>query len=210
MHDTAPEPTTGGTPAVFLDRDGVLIRDIDLMVAVEEVDVLPGVGPALAALKAAGFALVGVTNQSVVARGLIDEKGLEALHAAIDVRLLAAGGVELDMWRYCPHHPEATLPAYRVRCRCRKPAPGMLLDAARAASLDRRRSWLIGDRLSDVAAGRAAGCTTILVEGVGDVARPFVGADAVDAEPDHRAADLAAAVAIILAKGAPGPGLSRS
>lgn len=149
-------------PAVFLDRDGTLIREVDYLTEPEQVELLPGVGAGLRLLAGAGHALVVVTNQSAVARGMISESRLAEIHARMR-DLLAAEDVRLDHIAFCPHHPKVGLPGYRVSCSCRKPAPGMLLDAAERLGLDLSRSWTIGDKERDLEAGRAAGTSAVLV-----------------------------------------------
>lgn len=151
-------------PAVFLDRDGVLVEDVDLLVRADQVRILPGVPEALQALKASGFLLVVVSNQAVVARGLATEEDVLLLERDIERRLEACGGVKPDAFFFCPHHPHATVPAYRVDCTCRKPRPGLLLKASVECGIDLVRSYMVGDRRTDVAAGARAGCRTILVE----------------------------------------------
>jgi D-glycero-D-manno-heptose 1,7-bisphosphate phosphatase len=150
--------------AVFLDRDGVLIEDVDLLTDMAQARILPGVPQALAKLSAAGFDLVVVSNQTVVARGLASEADVAAVNREIARRVAALGGPLLETFYICPHHPRATLPQYRVECDCRKPRPGMLLAAARERGIDLRRSWMIGDRPTDIAAGLNAGTRAILVE----------------------------------------------
>ena len=150
--------------AVFLDRDGVLIEDRGLLVDPAGIHILPGVPTALRKLKEAGFFLAVVSNQAVVARGLISPSDLDALNARIRGLLEAAGAPPLDAAYFCPHHPEAALPQYRVICDCRKPRPGSLLRAAREHGLDLPASFMVGDRMTDVAAGAAAGCRTVLVQ----------------------------------------------
>ena len=114
-------------------------------------------------LKAAGMFLAVVSNQAVVARGLISESELAGLNRLILDQIEHAGGPRLDAVYYCPHHPEATLPEYRVACQCRKPRPGMIVQAAAEHGLDLQASFLVGDRMTDIAAGAAAGCRTVLV-----------------------------------------------
>lgn len=186
-------------PAVFLDRDGVIVRDVDLLVRADQIELLPGAAAALRRLREARLQVVIVTNQPVVARGLVTEQEVLALEAVIE-RHLRDAGVTVDAFYYCPHHPRATLPVYRVACECRKPRPGMLLRAARELGLDLAASAMIGDRLSDVAAGQRAGCRTILVETGMHAAPPIESLDgpAPLATPDHVVPDLAAAVDIVL------------
>jgi len=151
-------------PAVFLDRDGVMVEDCDLITSPEQFSVLPGVPEALARLRGAGFALVVVSNQAVVARGLATEEEVEQLNRHLERMLVRAGAPYLERWYFCPHHPAATLPAYRVDCACRKPRPGMLERAARELDLDLKASFMVGDRWTDVVAGARAGCRTVLLE----------------------------------------------
>jgi D-glycero-D-manno-heptose 1,7-bisphosphate phosphatase len=124
------------------------------------------------------------------------------LNQQLEGMLVAAGAPRLDGWYCCPHHPSATLPVYRVDCACRKPRPGMLLQAARELSLDLGASFMVGDRLTDVAAGFRAGCHTVLVETGRHTAPPIETAEPVDPglRPDAVCADLAAAADWILGK----------
>ncbi len=176
------------TRAVFLDRDGVLnraaVRDGRPYPPgrAEELEILPGVPAALASLRAAGFLLIGVTNQPDVARGTQTRAGVEAIHA----RLLR--DLPLAELLCCFHDDGAG-------CSCRKPAPGLLLQAARAPGLDLGGRYMVGDRWRDVDAGRAAGCRTVFIDH-GYAERRPVGYDA-------RVGSLAEAAAWILAQGLP-------
>ena len=178
--------------AVFLDRDGVLIDDQGFLVRAEQIRLLEGVPAALADLKAAGMFLAAVSNQAVIARGLIDESELGELNEQILLRIVAAGGPRLDAVYYCPHHPEATLPEYRLACACRKPRPGMIRRAAEEHGLDLAASFLVGDRMTDILAGVAAGCRTVLVTSGRHDAPPIVTLDPLDpgCRPDHTCANL--------------------
>jgi D-glycero-D-manno-heptose 1,7-bisphosphate phosphatase len=144
-------------PAVFLDRDGTLIEDTGFVSRPEQVRLIPGAIPALAALQRAGFALVTVSNQSGIARGLFSVEDYEAVAGHLDT-LLAAGGVRLDAREYCPHHPDFTGP-----CACRKPGTELYEAAARRLGLDLPRSWWIGDRLTDLEPARQLGGAGLLV-----------------------------------------------
>lgn len=144
--------------AVFLDRDGTLNHDTGYLHRSEDWQWLPGVPEALARLKNAGFLLVVVSNQSGIARGFFDEAHLHALHAWANARL-AEHHAAVDLWLHCPHLPEISGP-----CACRKPAPGLLLHAARVLHIDCADSWMIGDALRDVQAGHAAGCSCVLLD----------------------------------------------
>ena len=145
-------------PAIFFDRDGVLIEDSHYVGSVTEVRILSGVAEAVRLVQAAGYATVVVTNQSGVARGMFAEDVVHQVHRHIE----AETGLTFDRWEHCPHHPDGTVPEFTRDCDCRKPKPGMLLRAA-ALDLDLSRSWIIGDRASDLDAGFAAGCRSILV-----------------------------------------------
>jgi len=147
----------GGRPAVFLDRDGTIIEEVNYLRDPEAVRLLPGAAEGMRALQAGGFALVVVTNQSAVARGLLSRAGLHAVHLRLREELRAAG-VRLEGIEFCPHHPDFT-----GACSCRKPADGMLRRAAHRFDLDLARSYLVGDSRSDLEAGRRAGCRTVLV-----------------------------------------------
>lgn len=189
-----------GRPAVFLDRDGVLIRDVHDLVSPGQVELLAGTAAAIAQLRDAGLAVVVVSNQPIVARGLATEADVKRVNTHVAELIRASSGAEIDRFFYCPHHPRATLMAYRRDCACRKPQPGMLLEAAAELGIDLRSSALVGDRLSDIAAGRAAGCRAILVE-TGMHAAPPIESNAhpdVPPRPDAVCADLTAATAVIL------------
>jgi D-glycero-D-manno-heptose 1,7-bisphosphate phosphatase len=193
-----------GRPAVFIDRDGTLLEEVDFLTSEEELVLLPGAARAVARLNAAGLPAVVVTNQSGVARGLLDEQMLARLHARL-AELLRAEGASLDLVLYCPHHPELGAPPYRRICDCRKPAPGMLTEAARRLDLDLARSWIVGDDERDLAAGRAVGARGILVAtGKGAAVKAALRRDG--APLPLFAADLAQAVEWILAGGAPAYG----
>ncbi|WP_119581138.1 HAD family hydrolase [Streptomyces europaeiscabiei] len=159
-------PTTGaGRPcrrAVFLDRDGTLTEPRHYPSHPDELVLQPDIGLPLRALQHAGFALVVVTNQSGLARGLLDTAALDAMHHRLRAPL-ARHGVRLDGIYACPHHPDGTVPRYRRLCSCRKPAPGMLHQAAHDLDLDLSASWMVGDSSCDINAGHRAGTCTALV-----------------------------------------------
>ena len=149
--------------AVFLDKDGTLIKDVPYNVEPGLIRLLPGVARSLRTLHAAGYRLIVISNQSGVARGYFPEEALAEVEARLRT-LLAEAGVPLTGFYYCPHHPEGTVPEYAVNCYCRKPEPGLLLRAALAHNIDLSRSWFIGDILNDIEAGRRAGCRTMLLD----------------------------------------------
>lgn len=150
-------------PAAFLDKDGTLVEDVPYNVDPDRIRLAPGVGQGLARLRAAGFRLIVVSNQSGVARGLFPEAALERVWDRIS-ELLERFGVDLDGFYYCPHHPEGTESRYAMACDCRKPAPGLILKAARDHAVDLNRSWFIGDILNDVEAAHRAGCRAALID----------------------------------------------
>ena len=142
--------------AVFLDRDGVLISDTGYPNRIDDVRWVRDAAKAVGMLNRLGFLVFVVTNQSGVGRGYFSEKQLREFHTDMG-RALARDGARIDAWRYCPHHPEASVPDYRRRCSCRKPAPGMLLDLMRGFALEKSRCLLIGDRESDMQCASNAG-----------------------------------------------------
>jgi D-glycero-D-manno-heptose 1,7-bisphosphate phosphatase len=188
------------SPAIFLDRDGVLIEDMHLLTRVQDVKVLEGAAEALAILHKAGFRLVVVSNQTVVARGLATEEDVHTIQTYVEQMLANGGAPPMDAYYYCPHHPNANLPQYRVVCDCRKPRPGLLLRAARERNLDLKGSFLVGDRITDVIAGARAGCRTVLVETGKHSAPPIEMTEPLDQtiRSDYICADLAAAAEWIL------------
>ena len=186
----------GGRRGVLLDRDGVLVEEAGIRVG----DVVPvsGAAEALGRLSAAGFTLAVVTNQTVVARGLATEAEVDEVHRRLAVAL---GFPELRFF-VCPHHPDADDERYRLDCDCRKPRPGLLLRAADELGLDLSRSSMVGDRISDVAAGAAAGCRTVLVRTGAHAEPPIESSEPIPAGllADTEVDDLAAAVDWILAQ----------
>ena len=142
--------------AAFIDRDGVLNEERTFVHRPEDFVFIPGAVEALRTLQAAGYLLVVVTNQSGIARGLYSEADYTTLTGYMRARL-AEAGVSLDAVEYCPHLPEAVVERYRIDCDCRKPKPGMLRRASQTLDILPAASFLVGDRLSDIEAGRAAG-----------------------------------------------------
>ncbi len=144
-------------PAVFLDRDGTMVEDPGHLGDPDGVVVLEGVPEAIRTLAEAGFAPVVISNQAGVARGLFTEEAVVAVNERV-AEILAESDAKVEGWYWCPHHPDFTGP-----CDCRKPAPGLLLRAARELGLDLSRSWLVGDHGSDVEAARRAGVRPVMV-----------------------------------------------
>jgi histidinol-phosphate phosphatase family protein len=175
--------------AVFIDKDGTLIDDVPYNTDPSHVRFTPHALSGLQQLARSGFALFIATNQPGLASGRMPHAAFDALRTHIERRLRDEAGVALDGWCVCPHAPQAT-PA----CTCRKPAPGLLQRAAREHGLDLARSWMIGDILDDIEAGRRAGCSTVLL----DVGNETVWRLTPQRMPHHRCADLGAAAACIV------------
>ncbi len=153
--------------AVFLDKDGTLVENVPYNVDPDQIRLAPGAEEALRAFHAVGFLLIVVSNQSGVARGYFEEEALGPVRSRLQT-LLARAGAPLAAFYYCPHHPDGRVARYAVSCDCRKPQPGMLLRAAKEHAIDLGRSWLIGDILDDVEAGRRAGCAALLLNNGGE------------------------------------------
>ena len=149
--------------ALFLDRDGTLVEPRHYPSSPSDLILHAGIGPLLRIFQDAGWELVVITNQSGLARGYFTEDDLEKMHAWLR-EMLGEWGIELNSIQFCPHHIEGTVPHLAVACACRKPEPGMLLNAARERRLDLTQSWMIGDILDDIEAGKRAGCRTALVD----------------------------------------------
>lgn len=177
--------------AVFLDRDGTINVEVDNMRGVEQLRILPYVSDAIKKLNKLGFLVIVVTNQPVIARGWASEKEVEKIHEVL-LKRLGKRGAKLDAIYYCPHHPDANLKKYRLRCRCRKPNIGMLVKAIKQYNISKKGSWMIGDNTRDILTGRKAGLKTILVK------TGYAGKDGrYDVKPDFIAKNLSAAVKII-------------
>jgi len=149
-------------PAVFLDRDGTLLEEGNYVSDIRNVVFFPYTVDAVRLLNQAGFAVVVITNQSGIARGIVQESFLAEAHAFIDKRL-AEGGARIDGYYYCPHHPEGSIAEFTRECDCRKPKPGQLRQAAADLDLDLSRSFVVGDRWSDVDTAAAVGGRGVLV-----------------------------------------------
>lgn len=180
--------------AVFLDKDGTLVPDIPYNANPALMELSQGAGEALRALAAAGYLLVVVSNQSGVARGKFPEAALDGVSAKLE-ELCAAEGVRLAGVYYCVHHPEAEVAAYRTPCDCRKPAAGLLHRAADDLGVALEESWMIGDILNDIEAGRKCGTRTILLDSGNETEWVL----STSRLPHHTAADLREAASIILA-----------
>ena len=187
----APTRKPAARPAVFIDKDGTLIVDVPYNVDAALLRFTPHALEGLQLLDRAGYALVVVTNQPGIAAGRFTRAEFARLQHALVTRVLHVAGVELAGFYTCPHAPAAPASA----CLCRKPAPGMLRQAALAHRFDLGRSWMIGDILDDVEAGRRAGCRSVLL----DVGNETEWRRSPLREPQHRAADLLDAARHIVA-----------
>jgi D-glycero-D-manno-heptose 1,7-bisphosphate phosphatase len=186
-----------GRRAIIMDRDGTVCDEVGYVNHVDRIRLLPGSAEAIRAANETGFQTVVVTNQAGVARGYFAESLVDEVHDRVR-ELLAAEGARLDGIYFCPHHPDVGAPAYRKTCGCRKPLPGMLERARDEMGIDLSASYMVGDSVKDLEAGRRAGTTTVLVltgYGKGELEHQ---SDGWEVRPDHVAADLRAAVSWIL------------
>jgi D-glycero-D-manno-heptose 1,7-bisphosphate phosphatase len=185
--------------AVFFDRDGVVNELVPDPISglpespldPKQVRLIPGAAAALRRLQDAGYVLVGVSNQPAAAKGVVGLDRLRDVQERV-LELLESEGVVPAAFKLCFHHPEGIVSELTRICDCRKPAPGMLLDAANDLEIDLGASWMIGDTDGDVAAGEAAGCRTVLIENPGSAHKRSGGTQAAEAR------DLAAAAEIVL------------
>ncbi len=181
--------------AVFLDRDGTINEEVGYLDDLAKLVIYPQAPEAIKAINDSGMKAIVVTNQSGVARGYFAEAFVMEVHGVIQ-EALAKDQAHLDALYYCPHHPEGR-DNYRCSCQCRKPAPGMLLQAAQDMGLDLSRSYLVGDTENDMATAQAAGAKGVLVR-TGYGQKTEAGIVLGDGGPCHVADDLLAAVAWIM------------
>ncbi len=178
--------------AIFLDRDGVINRDVDNLRRVRDFELLPDAAPSIRKINESEYLAVVATNQPVIAKGFCSVAELELIHSRMETEL-GAGGAYLDAIYYCPHHPErgfaGEVPELKIDCECRKPKPGMLLRAAREMNIDLGGSYMVGDTARDVGAAATAGVKSVFV---GETASPASGV------ADYRCGTLAEAVDLIL------------
>jgi D-glycero-D-manno-heptose 1,7-bisphosphate phosphatase len=185
-------------PAVFLDRDGTMIKEVGYLSRLDDLQWFPWTSDAIRLLNRAGFVVCVTTNQGGIGLGLYTETFVTDLHARM-AATVEKGGARIDGWFYCPHHPSALIEALRVDCECRKPRAGMIDQAVERFGLDRARSFVIGDKLADVALAQNAGARGVLV-------RTGYGEEVVRANGDrvpgaaYVAADLMAATSWLLAE----------
>ena len=183
--------------AVFLDRDGVIIEDAGYVGEIERVKFIPAAGKAIRLLNENDFKVIIITNQAGVARGYFSEEAVEEINTYVQ-ETLAEEGALIDKIYYCPHYKEGIIEEYRKDCYYRKPSPGMIEEAVRDFHIDLKRSFLIGDKSSDIEAGNRAGCKTILL--AGENTRGSAGGSGIVS--DHIAPDLYGAVKWLVGHGA--------
>jgi histidinol-phosphate phosphatase family protein len=175
-------------PAVFLDRDGVLIKEAGYLDSIERLAFFPWTVDAVRVLNRAGLPVVVITNQSGIARGFFSEPFVDEVHRHVSARL-EAGGARIDAYYYCPHHPDGIVKELARRCDCRKPARGLIDRAAKDLQLDPVRSFVVGDKWTDLELAQAVGARAILVRtghGAKEALRPPAGVKA-DAVVDNLA-----------------------
>lgn len=182
--------------AVFLDRDGTILDELGYLTPSSTVVIYPWSADSIRLLKRAGYRVVMITNQGGIGLGLYDHDFVKATHDRL-TKQFADAGAEIDAWYYCPHHPEAVVEEYRVTCGCRKPAPGMLHDAARDLNLDLSKSWVVGDQWRDVQLAHVAGCRSVLLRTGHGATQEAAWPDGV-APPTETCDNLIAAVSVIL------------
>jgi len=186
--------------AVFLDRDGTINEEVGYLDSLDKFKIIPGAYEAIRLINESGMKVVVISNQAGVARGLFTEDFVKITHEYLQ-NALRKKGAYIDNFYYCPHHPTEGIELYRQVCNCRKPAPGMLLQAAQDLNIDFKRSYLVGDRFNDMEAGKKIGVRGILVKtGFGQSLLQDDGPDEATPEnkPDFIAADILEAVKLIL------------
>ena len=149
-------------PGLFLDRDGTINEEVDFLSSPHHVRILPHAAEAIREANALGFKVIVVSNQSGVARGIFTEKELAEVNAKV-LELLERDGAHIDALYYCPNHPDGTVAPYNIDSDCRKPKTGMLMRGVKEFNIDLSRSFMVGDRATDIQAGNNAGATSILV-----------------------------------------------
>ncbi len=185
------------TRAVFLDRDGTINVDVGYLNHPDQMELIPRAGDAIRLLNEAGFKAVVVTNQAGIARGLLQEELLPAIHQRLSA-LLDQEKARIDGYYYCPHHPEAAIEQYRIACQCRKPFPGLIRTAAADLGIDVARSWVIGDKSCDIELAHNVGAGAVMVMTGYGKTELALHEESQRQPPHHIAADLYAAAQWIL------------
>lgn len=148
--------------AVFLDRDGTINTDIGYLNHPDQLELIPNAALAIKLLNNAGFTTVVITNQAGIAKGLLHEALIPEIHKRLSA-LLNKENARIDRFYYCPHHPEAAVEQYRIACQCRKPLPGLVLQAARELEIDVQHSYVVGDKSCDMELAHNVGAAAIMV-----------------------------------------------
>jgi len=182
--------------AVFLDRDGVLNEEMDQLTQVEDLHVYDFAAEAVKKINETDFMAIVVSNQPMVAKGLMSEKDVQEVHKKLETEI-GKKGAKIDAFYYCPHHPEKGFegerPELKIECECRKPEPGLLFQAQKDFNLNLSKSYMVGDQTADILAGKNAGCKTILVEtGYGGKDEKY------KIEPDFKARNVLEAVELCI------------
>jgi D,D-heptose 1,7-bisphosphate phosphatase len=179
-------------PAIFLDKDGTVLQDVPYNVDTANMVFAPGAAAGLARLAQLGLPLYVITNQPGIALGKFCLDDLADMQQHLSL-MFQQVGANLDGLYFCPHHPDGIVSQYACECECRKPAPGLLLQAAKQNGIDLARSWLVGDILNDIEAGSRAGCQTILIDNGNETEWELNR----ERTPDHRVADLGEASRLV-------------
>lgn len=177
--------------AAFIDRDGTINFDVNNLSKLDNLKIIPRVPEALTLLNKFNVPAIIITNQPVVARGLLTEEEVKDIHKEIEQRI-EKEGAKIDAFYFCPHHPNANLEKYRIVCDCRKPNTAMYKKAAKHFGVDLKYSYVIGDSFRDIEAGKTLGAVTIAVSSNKRELR--------DSKPDYLVEDLYEAVKLILQK----------
>jgi len=169
--------------AIFVDRDGVLIKDIAHLTKIKEVEFIQSSIKAIKILNSLGYLVIGISNQSVVARGLSTEEQVEKVNQYI-IKYYKSNDAIIESIYYCPHYLDGIIKEYSKKCNCRKPEPGLILKAAKDFGINLKESFMVGDQESDIIAGSRAGCKTILLKsGYWDIKN-------IGIKPDHISPNL--------------------
>lgn len=182
---------------IFLDRDGTIIKEVNYLADLSGLEILPRSVEAIRLINREGIKAILVTNQGGVAKGYFPEGFVVEVHKKLEL-ILKDKGAHLDAIYYCPHHPEGIMQGYRIVCECRKPKPGMLKNAANKLNLDLSRSYVVGDRASDIQLANNIGAKGVLVlTGYGDIEKELLN-DGTNGRASYIAADLYSAAEWII------------
>ncbi len=188
----------GKIGAVFIDRDGVINEDVGYAKSIDDIKLIKDIPHAIKLLKEAGLKIFVITNQAIISRGYASESEVEKIHEQINDIIAKETGIRIDKFYFCPHHPNADIEKYRKICDCRKPAPGLILRAAQENGINTKKSWMIGDKITDIVAGKNAGCRTILIKNPKSHEKNVSGFDFdINIKADHEVDNILGAVKIV-------------